>query len=156
MRTDHQPVRSAYPNPSVPEDLVELYREHAAQLPPLSTACADGMRAALRAIGVEPPPPPPPTKTTAATAARTKQRPQGGPKGQWLRLTNETEQRCHCGNRARAAFVLRVSRGVQATRLVCLAHATQTARAAVATQQARGVAIADQNMLAGKERHGST
>jgi hypothetical protein len=72
-------VRSAYPTPSLPSDLVELYRQHAPHLPPLSTACAEGMRAALRRIGVEPPPPPPPTRTTAATAARTRQRTGGTP-----------------------------------------------------------------------------
>ena len=54
------PIRAAYPNPSIPNDLVELYREHAARLPPMSAACAEGMRQALLAIGVEPPPPPPP------------------------------------------------------------------------------------------------
>ncbi len=36
--------------------LATLLDEHAARLPPLSHAAADGMRAALRAIGVEPPP----------------------------------------------------------------------------------------------------
>jgi len=65
---------ASYPNPSLPTDLVDLYRVHAAALPSLSAACAEGMRAALRGIGVEPPPPPAPTKTSAATAARVRQR----------------------------------------------------------------------------------
>ena len=64
----------SYPNPSIPTDLVDLYRAHAARLPSLSAACADGMRIALREIGVKPPPPPAPTMTSAATAARIRKR----------------------------------------------------------------------------------
>lgn len=61
---------STYPNPSIPADLLAMYRMHQNRLPPLSTLCADAMRGALRAIGVEPPSAPPPARTAAATAAR--------------------------------------------------------------------------------------
>lgn len=74
-RPDRSTAQVTYPNPSIPADLVKLYREHAAQLPALSAACADGMRSALRGIGVEPPPAPTPSpRTAAATAARSKKR----------------------------------------------------------------------------------
>lgn len=64
-----------YPNPSLPADLVDCYREHAGYLPPMSRACADGMRAALQAIGVDPPPEPTPhPRTAAATAERARRR----------------------------------------------------------------------------------
>lgn len=65
---------SVYPNPSLPADLVELYREHGARLPSLASACAEGMRGALRKIGVEPPPyrPPPARVAKAQDAARQK------------------------------------------------------------------------------------
>jgi hypothetical protein len=78
-RPDRPASAVVYPNPSIQRELVEVYRQHAAHLPPLSAACADGLRLALQRIGVEPPPPPPPTRTTAATAARTRQRTGGTP-----------------------------------------------------------------------------
>lgn len=66
---------SVYPNPSLPADLVELYREHAARLPSLASACAEGLREELRKIGVEPPPHrPPPTRVAKAQDAARKKR----------------------------------------------------------------------------------
>ncbi len=63
-------MKYAHPNPTVPGDLYDLYQAHRARLPPISTVTADGMRAQLRAIGVEPPAPPAPGPTSAASAAR--------------------------------------------------------------------------------------
>lgn len=77
-RPDRPSASTIYPNPSLPAALVALYRLHAARLPSLSGACAEGLRAALRAIGVDPPQDPPPARTAAATAARARRRAQGG------------------------------------------------------------------------------
>ncbi len=63
-------MKSAHPNPTVPGDLFALYQVHRARLPLISQVTADGMRAQLRAIGVEPPPLPEPGQTAAASAAR--------------------------------------------------------------------------------------
>lgn len=76
-RPDRPTATVVYPNPSIPRDLVDAFRQHAARLPSLASACADGMRLALRGIGVEPPPPPTPGQTSAATAARARQRAGG-------------------------------------------------------------------------------
>lgn len=64
-----------YPNPSIQSDLLELYREHGAHLPPLSVACANGMRAELLKAGIEPPPAKkPPAQIANAITAATKKR----------------------------------------------------------------------------------
>lgn len=72
-RPDRKASTVSYPNPSIPNDLLELYRANATRLPPLSTACADGMRAALQGIGVQPPHPmsPPPRVAKAIATATT-------------------------------------------------------------------------------------
>lgn len=65
-RPDRKNSSVVYPNVSLPRDLVDEYKKHGAQLPPMSEACADGMRAALAGIGVTPPAKPVPGRTANA------------------------------------------------------------------------------------------
>jgi hypothetical protein len=58
---------------SIPPALWAVWQEHREGLPALSAITVEGMEAALRAKGIDPPPRPAPARTSAATAAsRTK------------------------------------------------------------------------------------
>ncbi len=71
-------AHSLRPCISLPSALVLLYRAHAARLPPLSEACAAGVRAALTGLeGVTLPETPPPARTLKATQAAARKRVEG-------------------------------------------------------------------------------
>lgn len=76
MTTPTKPPAYVKIRVSVPADLAAEFRLHCPEVAP-SHATAEGMRAALRERGVEPPVAPPPTRTSKATREARRRRVEG-------------------------------------------------------------------------------